>query len=122
MYPHPAPEDVAFPFVTHDIAGDERSAMPIGGGPGSFTVPWWVAVWTNQIERQSLRPIVQAVQIALVGPNMRGLSAAFTSGDGSSWQITCRRDGAMPAPAGVGDEGRFHRVMVRYTFEISNAA
>lgn len=122
LYPHPAPEDVLAPFATHDIAGDETSAMPLGGGPGAFRVPWWVAVWTDQIQRQSLRPIVQALQAALVGPNMRGMSGEFTSGDGTSWQITIQRIGAMAAPAGVGDEGRYHRVMTRYDITILNSA
>lgn len=122
MYPHPAPEGTAPPFVTHAIASDERFAMPFGGDPGAFTVSWWVAAWTDQIEQQSLRPTVLAFQAALAGPSLRGRSGEFTSEDGTSWQITCRYDGAMPPPAGVGDEGKYHLVMKRFVFEILNAA
>ncbi len=122
FFPHPAPEDVVAPFATHDIAGDERSAMPIGGGPGQFVIPWWVAVWSDQVSRQSLRPTVLALQVAFVGPEMKGTSFRFTSQDGTSWQVTIRRDGAMAAPAGVDVGGAWHRVAVRYVVELLNAA
>lgn len=121
MFPHPAPEDVIAPFVTHDIAGDERSAQPFGGIPGAFQIPWWVATWSDQINRQSLRQIVQGLHVALIGPEMRGQTGTFTSEDGTSWQFTIQREGAMAAPAGVDDAGKWHRVMERYVVTLDIA-